>query len=122
MNDKITKCIDSKILDTRNTLCKEYNYYCLNINTRRYINEKLMKLNIKGIPKLYLRIIFSDKALIKKSKDSKMSLLTYKLYKFFEFNGKIKVTIRSKTQYSVGQPMGFYSSWASMSISHHMLV
>lgn len=36
--------------------------------------------------------------------------------------GKLALEKYKNFKYSVGQPMGIYSSWASMSISHHMLV
>lgn len=54
--------------------------------------------------------------LLKKSKSEKAQtkLLNKIVYVNLETIGKLK--------YSVGQPMGLYSSWASMSISHHVLV
>jgi len=49
--------------------------------------------------------------------DKEKSSNYFKILKGYEFDSKV-----GKLNYSVGQPMGAYSSWALLSLSHHLIV
>lgn len=78
-------------------LSSKYKYYKTNQKYRTYFNK-----------------------LVSWGKSSFLPRTAFYLY-FYNNNG-LHLRVKKSIRFSVGQPMGFYSSWAAMSLSHHTLV